>query len=123
MKKKKLNNKGVTLIELIVSFIIVSVAVIYFYQMLISVTKMYANARDSVNHAAKVNYAFRLLDEAYKQNKLNNTCNGILSDILVTVDGRKCKVTTSIDDKFKIISFTIKKKEENIEYKLYKYNP
>ena len=123
MIKGRLNSKGITLAELIVSFVIVAVAVIYFYQMLTSVTKMYSKARDGIDHSAKVNYAFRLLDEAEKQNKLNNTCNGILSDILVTVGGRKCNVTTSIDDKFKIISFTIKKKEENIEYKLYKYNP
>ena len=36
---KKLNNKGITLAELIVSFAIVSVAVIYMYQTLLTINK------------------------------------------------------------------------------------
>ena len=40
---KKLNKKGVTLIELIVSFAIVGVAIIYFFQTLYTVKNIYTN--------------------------------------------------------------------------------
>ena len=38
---KKLNNKGLTLVELIVSFALVSVAMLYFYQTVSTVSKLY----------------------------------------------------------------------------------
>lgn len=123
--KHKLNNKGITLVELIVSFAIVAVAVIYFYQMLSSVTRMYSNSRKDLNHAAKVNYAFRLIDKAYEIDKTDEKflekCKSIIQGINDTPednnDDQECelipnagsynKVTFSIDDK---------------KYILYKYN-
>ena len=42
---KKLNNKGVTLIELIVSFMLVAVAIIYFYQTLYTDKKLYTESQ------------------------------------------------------------------------------
>lgn len=116
MRQKKLNNKGITLVELIVSFVIVAVAVIYFYQMLTSVTKMYANAREDINHSAKVNYAFRLLDEAYSQDKLEETCSGVLSDVV------NCDGTVYSKGKFDIIKFSVEKDEKEKKYSLYKYS-
>lgn len=111
MKNKRLNNKGITLIELIVSFVIVAVAVIYFYQMLTSVTKMYANTREGINHSAKVNYAFRLLDAAYDLNiELSDECPNALSDIATDC-------VQDEEDEFVTITFIVDEKE----YTLYKY--
>jgi len=61
---KKLNNKGITLIELIVSFAIVGVAIIYFFQTLYTVKKVYNTARNETNDYVAVNYAFRIFDAA-----------------------------------------------------------
>ena len=47
---KKINNKGVTLVELIVSFALVGVAIIYFFQTLYTVKKVYADARLETNY-------------------------------------------------------------------------
>lgn len=110
MNNSKLNDKGITLAELIVSFVIVAVAVIYFYQMLTSVTKMYANARNGINRSAKVNYAFRLLDVAYDLNEVDNTCKGVLYGIVTS-----CNIDTG--GSFDMINFEIDGKE----YILYKY--
>ncbi len=61
---KKINNKGITLIELIVSFAIVGVAIIYFFQTLYTVKKVYNTARNETNNYVAVNYAFRIFDAA-----------------------------------------------------------
>lgn len=121
--KHKLNNKGITLVELIVSFAIVAVAVIYFYQMLSSVTRMYSNSRKDLNHAAKVNYAFRLIDKAYEIGNLDHVCNGILNGILQNIDEgntedsvKNCSIST--DDDYDTVTFLIDDKK----YILYKYN-
>ena len=60
---KKLNNKGITLIELIVSFAIVSVAILYFYQTIHTVTKLYSVSRKETNKYVEVNYVYRFLDQ------------------------------------------------------------
>ena len=90
---KKINNKGLTLIELIVSFAIVSVAIIYFYQTISTVSKLYATSRDDTNEYANSTYVLRLVDAYCNQSsnkficgddinkakkfckKLNNECN------------------------------------------------
>lgn len=58
---KKLNNKGVTLVELIVSFALVGVAIIYFFQTLYTVKKVYANARNETNNYINKDYTLRIL--------------------------------------------------------------
>lgn len=63
---KKLNNKGMSLVELIVSFAIVTVAVVYFSQSLVTVTKIYRNAEQETNELVKETYHLRLLDSYYK---------------------------------------------------------
>lgn len=77
----KMNNKGVTLIELIVSFAIVGVAIIYFFQTLYTVKTIYSNAMDETNKFVDKDYAIRIIDEYIEQNKesistsnLNNLC-------------------------------------------------
>lgn len=64
---KKLNNKGVTLVELIVSFALVSVAIIYFYQTLFTVKKLYTKSQKETQAFVDKTYALRILD-AYIEN-------------------------------------------------------
>lgn len=59
---KKLNKKGVTLIELIVSFAIVSVAMIYFYQTIVDLHRMYKNSNKATDEFVNKDYALRVLD-------------------------------------------------------------
>ena len=66
----KINKKGITLVELIVSFTLVSVAVIYFYQTLYTVKKIYVDARDHTNSFVEKSYKFKL---AYNEAK---NCSG-----------------------------------------------
>ena len=77
---RKINNKGVSLIELIVSFAIVGVAIIYFFQTLYTVKKVYSTARDETNEFVAKDYALRLLDK-YIDEKGTTTgfCNKIVS--------------------------------------------
>lgn len=63
----KNNNKGVTLIELIVAFAIVSVATIYFFQTVSLVKRMYANAREETNNYTNKTYAMRIVDRYIDQ--------------------------------------------------------
>ena len=67
----KINKKGITLVELIVSFTLVSVAVIYFYQTLYTVKKIYVDARDNTNSFVEKSYKFKL---AYNNEAKN--CSG-----------------------------------------------
>lgn len=60
---KKLNRKGVTLVELIVSFAIVGVAIIYFFQTLTTVNKLYYTARKETNEFIEKSYVLRIADE------------------------------------------------------------
>lgn len=72
--KQHLNNKGVTLVELIVSFALVATAIIYFYQTLYTVKKLYSQSQKETNEFVDVNYAYRLIDsfvDIYIVNKNN----------------------------------------------------
>lgn len=71
---KKLNRKGVTLVELIVSFAIVGVAIIYFFQTLTTVNKLYYTARKETNEFIEKSYVLRIADE-YISNYINRHCN------------------------------------------------
>lgn len=67
---KKLNNKGVTLVELLVSFAIVSVAVVYLFQTLYIVKKLYAESKTETNNYVDINYALRMTDELFNENPM-----------------------------------------------------
>ena len=71
----KKNNKGVTLVELIVSFALVSIAVIYFYNTLNAVYKIYKESRKNINHYVDVEYKFKNIDYSYNMavNSENDT--------------------------------------------------
>lgn len=80
---KKLNKKGVTLIELIVSFAIVSIAMIYFYQTIVDLHRMYKNSNKATDEFVKKDYALRVLD-AWATKSDNN-----LSDLLISATDQK----------------------------------
>lgn len=77
---KKLNNKGVTLIELIVSFMLVSVAIIYFFQTLYTVKDVYSTARRETNEFVIKDYALRIVDAYYENKTLPSAGNNIFFD-------------------------------------------
>lgn len=77
---KKINNKGITLIELIVSFALIGVSIIYFSQTLYTVKKVYATARDETNEFVAKDYALRLLDKyIYENYTTDGFCGEIVS--------------------------------------------
>lgn len=76
---KKMNNKGVTLIELIVSFAIVAVAIIYFFQTLYTVKKVYTSARKETQMFIDKDYALRIVDAYVEQNGFDASLDGICS--------------------------------------------
>lgn len=57
---RKINNKGVTLVELIISFALVGVAIIYFFQTLYTVKNVYSIARDDTNNYIRKDYTLRI---------------------------------------------------------------
>ncbi len=68
----KLNKKGITLIELIVSFAIVAVAIIYFFQTLYTVKTLYSKASGETNEYVMKDYGLRFADaylESYEENQ------------------------------------------------------
>lgn len=69
---KKLNNKGMTLVELIVSFAIVTVAVVYFSQSLITTSKLFKNTKEETDAYVEEVYTYRLLEEMFKEYSQNN---------------------------------------------------
>lgn len=68
----KLNKKGVTLVELIVSFAIVGVAIIYFFQTLYTVKTIYQTAQEQTDRFVAKDYGLRIMDEYYNFMKDNN---------------------------------------------------
>lgn len=62
---KKLNSKGLTLTELIVSFALVSVAVIYFYQTVSTVSELYYTAKKDTQEFTDRTYALKMIKEKY----------------------------------------------------------
>lgn len=103
---KKLNNKGITLVELIVSFALVSVSVIYFYQTVYTVRKLYSNSQKATEQYVKANFAFRLANElfdtgcvpnsVYNLNVFNNAIDG---DYKTNFEDGFCEINFTIDDK------------------------
>lgn len=98
---KKLNKKGVTLIELIVSFTIVSIAMIYFYQTIVDLHRMYKNSNKATDEFVNKDYALRVLDAYIKENDVNDlSASDVCSNYLlgycntaeVTKDGVFSKV-------------------------------
>ena len=100
MVVNKLNNKGVTLVELIVSFAIVGVAIIYFFQTLSTVKKIYSDARNETDFYVKKDYDFEnafIIDDDYSY--ILSLCK-INSFMLLEV--RNSNIFTGLIDKSEI---------------------
>lgn len=65
---KKLNNKGMSLIELIISFSLVCVAIIYFFETLFITNKILRTTREDTNNYVDVAYAFNIIEYSIKNN-------------------------------------------------------
>lgn len=114
---KKINNKGVTLIELIVSFALVGVAIIYFFQTLYTVKKVYATARTETNEFIDRDYAYRVFDAYFDTNSLLDTDN-LCGD--GNKYGLKCNKITFDNYNNRMSTYTIKWKNGD-KTKYYKY--
>lgn len=73
--KIKIDNKGMTLVELIVSFTLVSIAVVYFGKSLYAVQQLYLNARKETTNYVNVNYAYRLIDACIESTREDDEIN------------------------------------------------
>lgn len=122
MSKNRLNNKGITLIELIVSFAIVGVAIIYFFQTLYTVKKLYTTSREETQKYVDESYTFKVIDKYIDENGikyLNNVNNDIcyeyglpcteLYDELVASNDKKntYKIVIIINGEEKVLYKTI----------------
>ena len=85
----KIGNKGITLVELIVSFAIVGVAMLYFFQTLTTVSNLYETSKKETSEFIEKDYYLRILD-AYLDEKGIKYCNS-------TIPAEKCP--TIADDK------------------------
>ena len=110
----KLNQKGVTLVELIVSFALVAVAIVYFYQTLYTVKNLYSKAQRETNEYVDVNYAYRIIDALYTKYG-DRVCDNI--NTYNIVDDNTCSNSTD-EDVFTKITFKI----HDEDYVLYRYN-
>lgn len=117
---RKLSNKGITLIELIVSFTLVAIAIIYFYQTLYTVKKLYSESQNETKEFVDVNYAYRIIDELNKNNLTSNDLCGKIkkykekdNNFLVEND-----CDESSQGEFKRITFKL----NNKDYSMYFYN-
>lgn len=59
---KKLNNKGMSLIELIISFSLVCVAIIYFFETLFITNKIFRTTKEDTKRYVDVAYIFNIID-------------------------------------------------------------
>lgn len=64
---KRLNKKGITIVELIVSFVLVTVAVTYFYQTIDTVHDLYVTATKETQEYVDKTYAMRIIDTYIKE--------------------------------------------------------
>lgn len=111
---KKINNKGVTLVELIVSFALVGVAIIYFFQTLYTVKKVYATARTETNEFINRDYAYRVFDAYFDTHPL------LATDNLCENYGLKCN-SIKFDNYNNRMSTYIIEWKNGDETKYYKY--
>ena len=64
----KIGNKGITLVELIVSFAIVGVAMLYFFQTLTTVSNLYETSKKETSEFIEKDYYLRILDAYLDEN-------------------------------------------------------
>lgn len=88
----KINNKGITLVELIVSFAIVGVAMLYFFQTLTTVSNLYETSKKETSEFIEEDYYLRILD-AYLEGQIINmkNTNGDIPTTVPVIGGKAFK--------------------------------
>ena len=114
----KINNKGITLVELIVSFAIVGVAMLYFFQTLTTVSNLYETSKKETSEFIEEDYYLRILD-AYLEGKIINKGNtiGYIAGTVPVIGGKNFK--KSWNGNIMVFQITV----GTNEYRLYKYVP
>ena len=114
----KINNKGITLVELIVSFAIVGVAMLYFFQTLTTVSNLYETSKKETSEFIEEDYYLRILD-AYLEGQIINKGNtiGSIAGTVPVIGGKNFK--KSWNGNIMVFQITV----GTNEYRLYKYVP
>ena len=86
MTMKKLNNKGMSLIELIISFSLVCVAIVYFFETLFITNKIFRTTKSDTKNYVDVAYVFNILD--YYVHNDNDFKDAIKTNNLVKAKSR-----------------------------------
>lgn len=113
---ENMKNKGITLVELIVSFALVGVSIIYFYRTLNTVSKIYKISRDETNNYIRKSYTLKLAKANIKKSK--DICNN--NEYCVSRDRESC---SSNFCQVKIIYKDGKTTDSESEVTLYYYKP
>ena len=101
---KKINNNGMTLVELIVSFMLVSVAMLYFFQTLRTVQKIYTKSVEQTKQFVNFNYAFRIIEEADK-NRIS--VNSVKDKIKSATGVERISITGPSSERTNTVSYDI----------------
>lgn len=114
----KINNKGITLVELIVSFAIVGVAMLYFFQTLTTVSNLYETSKKETSEFIEKDYYLRILD-AYLEGQIINmsNTNGFINKDVPVIGEKEFK--KSWNGNIMVFQITV----DTNKYRLYKYVP
>lgn len=116
----KLDNNGMTLVELVVSFMIVSVAMFYFFQTFKTVNDIYRKTVNETTKYVEKDYAIRIIDR-YLSNPSEDALGDINDDIgnIIAPDDKSVDINISqLDEKFNKITV---KKDDKEWFEFYKY--
>ena len=121
---ENMKNKGITLVELIVSFALVGVSIIYFYRTLNTVSKIYKISRDETNKKIRKSYTLKLAKANIEKSK--DICNN--NEYCVSRDREYCvsRDSESCTSKFYQVKITYKDGKttnSTSEVTLYYYKP
>ena len=114
----KIGNKGITLVELIVSFAIVGVAMLYFFQTLTTVSNLYETSKKETSEFIEEDYYLRILD-AYLEGQIINKENtsGLIAETVPVIGKKSFKKYWN--GNIMVFQITV----GTNEYRLYKYVP
>lgn len=114
----KIGNKGITLVELIVSFAIVGVAMLYFFQTLTTVSNLYETSKKETSEFIEEDYYLRILD-AYLEGQIINKGNmsGSIDSNIPVIGGKSFR--KSWNGNIMVFQITV----GTNEYRLHKYVP
>ena len=110
---KKLNNKGMSLIELIISFSLVCVAVIYFFETLFITNKIFRTTKEDTKRYVDVAYVFNIIEYYVNSNEFK--------DVFIN-DGFSADVDLSDDDGEGLAFFNMTNASKYLDQKLFDFS-